>query len=59
MSLALERDALSHSIMKDNREFLLQMRQMNSEEGAEDLEGEDRAGMYTRQDYGLLPDSNL
>lgn len=58
LSLALEREALSHAIQQDNREFALQVRE-SEREGAEDLKGEDRAGMYSRDDYDLLPGSSL
>ncbi len=58
MSLMLEREALSHSILQDDREFALQMREQQSEpDGAKNLKGEDKAGIISRQDYGLLPDS--
>lgn len=58
MSLALEREALSHAILQDDREFALQMREKKSEtDGAHNLEGDDGAGVISRQDYGLMPDS--
>lgn len=58
MSLALEREALSHSIMQDDREFMLQMREKAQEpDGAHNLKGDDEAGVISRQDYGLLPNS--
>lgn len=60
MSLALEREALSHSILESNREFALRMREMNAEaDGAMNLKGDDKAGIISRQDYGLIPDSSL
>lgn len=58
LGLALEREALSHAILQDDREFALKMREMNrGADGAMNLKGEDKAGIISRQDYGLLPDS--
>ena len=59
MSLALEREALSHSIAKDNWEMRMQEQDLDKgEEGAKDLKGEDKAGIYSRQQYGALPGSS-
>ncbi len=54
--LFLQREALSHEIQEANRRYQLELRgQTLPEGGAQDLPGDDRAGVITRDNYGMVP----
>lgn len=61
--LMLQREALSHSISSDNREFLLKVQQAATDqqqadrEGAMNLAGNDKAGVISRGNYGEIPNN--
>lgn len=63
MRLALEREALSHSIMQANRDFALRARESDQKRlkgtTAHDLPGDDSAGVISRGNYGAIPDSPM
>lgn len=54
--LFLQREALSHEIQEADRRFMLEQRGQSLEEGgAANLPGEDKAGVITRDRYGMIP----
>jgi hypothetical protein len=64
--LYLEREALSHAIQEDDRQFMLQLAQLSQPQGegkkpgggnkgAYNLPGNDRAGVISRDNYGDIP----
>jgi hypothetical protein len=57
--LILQREALSHEIQQDNREFLMMLRGSAKAEGADegpmDLPGDDKAGTIARGKFGNIP----
>lgn len=55
--LYLQREALSHSIQQDNREFILKLQEVANAtaEGAMNLPGNDKAGVISRNKYGKVP----
>lgn len=67
--LYLQREALSHSISSDNREFALkvqaaaesaaQAKSAAAPKGAKNLAGNDKAGVISRQQYDAIPQSQF
>lgn len=64
--LYLEREALSHSISSDNREFQLKLASIAKQsqkdtepKGAKNLPGNDKAGVISRGDYGAIPQNQF
>lgn len=67
--LYLQREALSHSISSDNREFALkvqaaaesasQAKSAAAPKGAKNLAGNDKAGVISRQQYDAVPQSQF
>lgn len=58
--LILQREALSHEIQQDNREFILQLAggsaaRKGREDGPRDMPGEDKAGTISRGKFGDVP----
>jgi hypothetical protein len=54
--LFLQREALSHEIQEADRRYALELRgQTLPEGGAMNLPGEDKAGVITRDRYGMIP----
>jgi hypothetical protein len=55
--LFLQRRALSHEIQESDRNYQLEMRggDAPAESGAVNLPGEDKAGVITRDRYGMIP----
>jgi hypothetical protein len=54
--LFLQREALSHEIQEADRRYQLEKQGKTLEEGgAKNLPGEDKAGVITRDRYGMVP----